>query len=83
MYFALLEHQIPLSPPFLKGDLAGFLGEVMRDTIKCKGLFLILPFDNVVAQFIGQLCLMNQATTKPFLKGDLAGFLSEVMRDTL
>jgi len=22
------------------------------------------PFKNVVAQFIGQLCLMNQATTK-------------------
>jgi hypothetical protein len=22
------------------------------------------PFENVVAQFIGQLCLMNQATTK-------------------
>ena len=53
-----------VEPPFLKGDLAGFLDEVMRDTIKCKGFFLILPFDNVVAQFIGQLCLMNQATTK-------------------
>jgi len=36
------------SPPFLKGDLEGFLYEVK----------------NVVAQFIGQLCLMNQATTK-------------------
>jgi hypothetical protein len=46
--FALLECQIPLSPPFLKGDLAGFLYEVK----------------DVVAQFIGQLCLMNQATTK-------------------
>jgi hypothetical protein len=46
--FALLECQIPHSPPFLKGDLAGFLYEVK----------------DVVAQFIGQLCLMNQATTK-------------------
>jgi hypothetical protein len=34
--------------PFLKGDLEGFLYEVK----------------NVVAQFIGQLCLMNQAATK-------------------
>jgi hypothetical protein len=46
--FAFLECQIPLSPPFLKGDLEGFLYELK----------------NVVAQFIGQLCLMNQATTK-------------------
>jgi len=37
------------SPPFLKGDLEGFLYELKI----------------VVAQFIGQLCLMNQATTKP------------------
>jgi len=36
----------------------------MRDTIRGKGL---AHFDNVVAQFIGQLCLMNQATTKSFL----------------
>jgi len=28
-----MECQIPLTPPFLKGDLAGFLYEVMRDTI--------------------------------------------------
>jgi len=27
-----------VEPPFLKGDLAGFLDEVMRDTIKCKDL---------------------------------------------
>jgi hypothetical protein len=44
LIFAFLECQIPLTPPFLKGDLEGFL--------------------NVVAQFIGRLCLMNQATTK-------------------
>ena len=68
--------QIPLSPPFskkgvrlvniplyggvelpfIKGDLEGFLYEVK----------------NVVAQFIGQLCLMNQATTK---SGGEASFL--------
>jgi len=44
LHFDFSGCQIPLSPPFLKGDLEGFL--------------------NVVAQFIGRLCLMNQATTK-------------------
>jgi len=30
-----LECQIPLTPPFLKGDLEGLLYEVMRDIISC------------------------------------------------
>jgi len=29
--------------PFLKGDLEGFLYEVMRDTIKCKNLPYFCP----------------------------------------
>ena len=51
LYFCILIFEFcfsgmlnPLTPPFLKGELEGFL--------------------NVVAQFIGRLCLMNQATTK-------------------
>jgi hypothetical protein len=41
--------------------------KTQNDKLKCKNLphFCPLHFDNVVAQFIGQLCLMNQATTKP------------------